>query len=339
MKDCKATCGHRESVRDYLRERMRLEEAAEEASLGYATELAEHLRDNPLPTFRDYLINHRRPEMQRDPAVEAFLRDYDPPPLHSEMVFNRHSHPQPEGYAAEAELISCALATDEGVAALRLVEPREFVADPRLGNVARAILDSAKRGPHDAATVTNLLRERGQLPVEWDPRSVAEPTRGPGSDGRISAAYPHGPMRTVDPRGYALGAWESTAPPATAAEPAAALVRRHFDQHALRRICEVTLDRLNGTIEETRTGWDDTVAHTTPLVNQLSSWSEQVPPELDRTGREVTTPLSYRGVDVPSAWGTDGEGVMHQLPRRSPADLRMPRPPAHMQRRMTRARG
>jgi len=226
MKDCKASCGHRETVMDYLRERMRLEEVAEEVSLGYATELAEHLRDNPLPTFKDYLIEHRRPEMPRDPEVEAFMWDYDPPPLHSELLFHQLAHPQPEGYAAEIELISCALATDEGLAALRLIEPREFTADPRLGDVARAIRICAATGDgrHDAAAVTALLRQEGKLPPGWDPESTIDGTR---------YDMPH---RDVDPRGYALGAWESTTPPATAAEPAAALVRRNFDQHALRRI-------------------------------------------------------------------------------------------------------
>jgi hypothetical protein len=36
------------------------EEAAEAATIGYATELTEYRRDNPAPTFRTYLTDNRR---------------------------------------------------------------------------------------------------------------------------------------------------------------------------------------------------------------------------------------------------------------------------------------
>lgn len=55
MVACVATCLHRALVEDYRAERRRQEDAAEAASLGYATEWAEYTAANPLVTFGAWL--------------------------------------------------------------------------------------------------------------------------------------------------------------------------------------------------------------------------------------------------------------------------------------------
>lgn len=60
MKGCKTMCGHRLIVDTYRQERERQESVAEEVTLGYAREYGEYVRDNPLLTFKNYLIGMRR---------------------------------------------------------------------------------------------------------------------------------------------------------------------------------------------------------------------------------------------------------------------------------------
>ena len=47
-------------VESYRAERARWEQLADDVSLGYATERAEWIRDNPGPTFKQWLIWSRR---------------------------------------------------------------------------------------------------------------------------------------------------------------------------------------------------------------------------------------------------------------------------------------
>jgi hypothetical protein len=59
LRGCRRNCLHRELVESYRAERARQEAAAEVASIGYATEHAEYVEANPLPTFRDWLLGSR----------------------------------------------------------------------------------------------------------------------------------------------------------------------------------------------------------------------------------------------------------------------------------------
>lgn len=59
---CYALCGHRAKVQDYRDERMRQYEDLIESTGGYETEIEERLRDQPLITFKDYLIQTKRGE-------------------------------------------------------------------------------------------------------------------------------------------------------------------------------------------------------------------------------------------------------------------------------------
>ncbi|EFQ84739.1 hypothetical protein HMPREF0063_10080 [Aeromicrobium marinum DSM 15272] len=62
---CKADCLHRRLVQEYKAERIRQEDAAVEASIGYATEYAEYVAEHPLITFKDWLIMTKGPEQQQ----------------------------------------------------------------------------------------------------------------------------------------------------------------------------------------------------------------------------------------------------------------------------------
>ena len=62
MKNCYLMCGHRLFVQDYRAERLRQEEAMIESTGGYPEEAADFLRDNPMLTFKDYLIQTKRGE-------------------------------------------------------------------------------------------------------------------------------------------------------------------------------------------------------------------------------------------------------------------------------------
>ena len=53
-------CGHRAIVEAYRQERQRQEALADDQSLGYATELAEWVRDHPLITFHQWLKGTRQ---------------------------------------------------------------------------------------------------------------------------------------------------------------------------------------------------------------------------------------------------------------------------------------
>lgn len=60
MAGCKASCLHRALVNDYRVNRHAEEQAADAASIGYATERAEYVERHPLTTFKQWLIGHRR---------------------------------------------------------------------------------------------------------------------------------------------------------------------------------------------------------------------------------------------------------------------------------------
>lgn len=61
---CKLDCLHRALVNDYRINRHNEEQAAEAASIGYATEYAEYVAEHPLTTFKEWLIGHRKPASQ-----------------------------------------------------------------------------------------------------------------------------------------------------------------------------------------------------------------------------------------------------------------------------------
>lgn len=60
MRACPASCGHYQFVEAFRLQRAHEEQVAEAVSLGYDTELAEYLETNPLTTFKEWLIGHRK---------------------------------------------------------------------------------------------------------------------------------------------------------------------------------------------------------------------------------------------------------------------------------------
>lgn len=62
MAGCPAVCGHRAIVTAYREERQRQEQAAEDASKGYAAEYADRVREHPLITFKQWLTHTKRRE-------------------------------------------------------------------------------------------------------------------------------------------------------------------------------------------------------------------------------------------------------------------------------------
>lgn len=68
MRGCRRGCLHRQLVMDYRAERWRQEALREEATGGYATELAEHA---PIVTFRDWLEQHRADPDDREPTPDV----------------------------------------------------------------------------------------------------------------------------------------------------------------------------------------------------------------------------------------------------------------------------
>lgn len=190
-----------------------------------------------------------------DPTVPG----YHPPPLRSEMVFQYAPGSDP-GYGDEVTLVSAALASDEAVKSLRWVETKEF-RDPQLRNVAQAILDLAEEGePHDAEAVTTLLRTRHQLPPQWDPEM---------------------PIRDVDPRGYALGAWESTAMPPEYAARCAVEIRQRYALHYVRSIAVAAIDQIDRVEGMSATEWEGIEMGPARLAYQMSARSERIPPPLE----------------------------------------------------------
>jgi hypothetical protein len=68
---CSVDCQHRQFVMDYRQERQRREQTAIESSNGYATELADYLDHEPLPTFKDWLVASRRLVADRERSFAA----------------------------------------------------------------------------------------------------------------------------------------------------------------------------------------------------------------------------------------------------------------------------
>lgn len=60
MSKCHRLCQHRSKVHDYRAERQRQLAVAEHVSALYTTEYAEYIQANPLITFKQWLIYHRR---------------------------------------------------------------------------------------------------------------------------------------------------------------------------------------------------------------------------------------------------------------------------------------
>ena len=58
MTKCRAGCAHRRFVKDYRIDRARREIQRDAETLGYETEAQEL---PPLPTFKDWLVQHARP--------------------------------------------------------------------------------------------------------------------------------------------------------------------------------------------------------------------------------------------------------------------------------------
>ncbi len=59
MAGCRVGCLHRALVDAYRLERIRQEDEADAAAVGYATEYAEYVAENPLVTFKDWLLGSR----------------------------------------------------------------------------------------------------------------------------------------------------------------------------------------------------------------------------------------------------------------------------------------
>jgi hypothetical protein len=68
---CSVDCQHRQFVMDYRHERQRSEQTATESSNGYATELADYLDHEPLPTFKGWLVASKRPIADRERSFAA----------------------------------------------------------------------------------------------------------------------------------------------------------------------------------------------------------------------------------------------------------------------------
>lgn len=159
MKACAATCMHRARVMDYRAERQRQQDVLYQKANGYDTEIADlerQARENspwrtPYITFQQHLIQT---------AIPPEAREMPTPRIDDGARFLQFDN---DVQANEAYLLATAMAGEPGVAALRVVGPKEFFY-PEHQHIAQAILDLADQGrPHDAAAVTAELRERPLL--------------------------------------------------------------------------------------------------------------------------------------------------------------------------------
>lgn len=71
MRLCRPDCLHRRMVHEFHAVAHSQRLGAEHASLGYKTEMAQYLAENPPLTFRQFLEGRRRPEEPEQEEQEA----------------------------------------------------------------------------------------------------------------------------------------------------------------------------------------------------------------------------------------------------------------------------
>lgn len=296
MRGCPAgpTCGHRRIVDDYRRERQRQETAMENATLGYAAEQVDYLRDNPLVTFKQTLIQTKRSEgnlvepdstdskvmaaraAAENRRYEAYVAANPKPTLEESRAYN------------ETGLLGASLSVSgNDLAALRTV--RGGFSDPFHEAVATAILDQADANlPHDAEAVTAVLRERGQLPLLMDPQV---------------------PLRTIDPMQYGLGRWEANGVPYQA-NAYAVEVRA---DHRARYLQDVGTRLVNGASSAAEVGDDPGFARE-QAAHELIACPPVIGYDLQPAraqSREAVDTRQPRVVQVPRSASTDTGPLQH----------------------------
>lgn len=186
----------------------------------------------------------------------------------------------------ERELLGMAMANPQAAAALAQLAPKEFVI-PVNQVVARTILElrSADQ-PHDAAAVSELMLERGELPKELRVDSW-----------RLGAA---------DPREVGLGAWQTIAvAPAQRAPGLAREVRSLHRQDTLLQVATTALRQWQAGLS-----WDpagrleaDQLGEVThELATQLVSLPKELHPELGVSQEEQwsrSTPETPTAAQLP----------------------------------------
>lgn len=279
-------------VTTYREERQRREIEAENVSLGYDTEYKEWVADHPLPTFKQWLKQSKRPDEMPEQEFRASWkgkaeRDEEVAKAQAQWAADRKDEAAAEAaemrrYLAddhdlptlqqvrdynETGLLGAAMVSDEALPALRTV--RNEFSDVFHENVGKAILDQAADGaPHDAATVEVVLRERGQLTIETDTQY---------------------PMRVVDPAEYGLGSWERGANPADANALAQA-IRGDYRSRYLAGVGE----RLQQSALAAAEAGEDPGLAFSRSANELVS----VPPRLDLDLREIRNTATLEAVDT-----------------------------------------
>jgi len=300
---------HQEWMQSYYEEVERCRIAAENASLGYKTELAEYYAEHPLPTLKQWMKHREKaPEMPEqefrsswkgqderaeevakvremqdtDRAAEAaaekvemqrFLAvDIEQPTLQEMRDYN------------ETGLLGAAMVTDEALPALRTV--RNEFSDAFHADVARAILDQAADGaPHDAASVEAVLRERQRyelpevLPEPLDPNQPWEPSA------------PEIPSQLPVAGEYGLQAWERAAvPDMTHANSLAQKIR---EDYRCRYLADVGTRLQESALTSAEAGEDPGLAFARS-ANELVN----VPPRLDLDLREIKNTATLEAVDT-----------------------------------------
>ena len=191
--------------------------------------------------------------------------------------------------------------SDEGARALQHIGPEEFSV-PLHRDVARAVVYQHRRGePHDAAAVSDMLRDAGRLPARMDPQACKV---------------------TVDPREYGLGAWETYAPMPAHAPAYAQAVRTEYRSRYLEEVCEETAALARGGIEYGPTGLpDNDLAGNARrhLAEKLVAMPKELGPDL----KERASTGSSANVET---W--DMEPVVVERTWQVPPDLHLPPPPA-----------
>lgn len=182
---------HQEWMQSYYEEVERCRIAAENASLGYKTEMKEYYAEHPLPTLKEWMKHREKaPEMARKQPLdrevatdERRLANWDraaeqdharaqwtadrkgeeaveAAEMRRYLAFDPDTATVQETRAYhEQSLLGSAMVSDEALPALEVV--RDEFSEPFHQDVARAILDQAADGaPRDAVAVEAVLRER-----------------------------------------------------------------------------------------------------------------------------------------------------------------------------------
>jgi hypothetical protein len=200
--------------------------------------------------------------------------------------------------ANEALLLGAAMYSDAGANALQVIKPEEFTV-PLHKDVAKAIVyQHRRREPHDAAAVSDMLREAGRLPAQMDPQAC---------------------MVKVDPREYGLGAWETYAPMPQMAPGFAQAVRAEYRARYLEEACVQTAALARGGIEYGPNGLPDndlTGDARRQLAEKLVAMPKELGPDLkERSSTGSSENVDTRSLKPPAARRFDQP------------ELRMPPPP------------